>query len=1150
MSTTPSFRRKPESSRNLILKEEQNLDPGFRRDDDLRTNDGLLDRVSREQAASELEKNVIVLAGAGTGKTHLLIDRLCLLILGKGLPVERIVALTFTRKAGEEMRIRLEERLRTILDDPASFPLLEEKFSSTKPLWEERARKALDDIPKAQIGTIHSFAAHLLRLYPIQAEVDPAFREDEGEITDEMFDQEWRQWLKDELRTGAGRISLWATILKHVEVPDLKDLARALASPQVDPSNLKSNVDLEELIRAGLKEIQLLKRACYRSDDKTMFSEAFLTLENVFAQALAKEKISETLRTALEECDFSRPPKGWGETAEDKARIKKSLKDLRGTALGLARIDEELLFLALEVVRPFITAFKARMIQQGWISFDGLLVFARNLVRDHPPVREALKKQYAAFLVDEFQDTDPLQGEILFYLAGEPGESARNWSGVRLAPGRLFVVGDPKQSIYRFRGADMQAFYAFHTAMVSQGAIQAYLTTNFRSVRPLLEGVNTIFGKTMEEKHGVQPPYVALVPKASAIRDPDGNMDSGVRRNDEFCMLLVTTDGLEKGPRASQMREFEAELVADWIWNAASSNGKAPALAYRDVALLLRSSNAFQPYLEAFKKRGIPYLAEGEKFFYKTYEVTEFLNLVSTVADPRDKLSLVGILRSPVGGLTDKEIFDLNETQALDYRTQPPILQEKVSGLYRLLSELNEKSHVAPVSELIREIFSKTWILERMCQFHHGEQALANLSKILHLAQKWGEEGPLTFKTFVRRLKRYREEERDEGENPLADANYDAVKVLTIHKGKGLEFPVVILPNLCAEYRPAAFEKPLLLNDWSRKMVGLRLRRHGAINAAMLLLEKAQKEHEEAEEIRIFYVASTRAKKKMIYVLRSEAGGATSPYAGILKKSGVFPQNGQTAVQLSHITIPVQTEPYKEPDSYKKIKLKAPALAAEWKPARLAKTHLARRAEYERVLQAEATLSPTQLLRELEKGWVRLDEEQEKPSDAILLGLLCHKVMEEWDFESPPNNHAAQLENLIIRGGRLLEVMPNDPLSQSILHEARDLLQGFLKTAAYKTLTQVKIMGREVPFLHPLRLKNPDLEPLLMHGVIDLIYEQKGQLVIVDYKTNKVTKSALSHLREHYRRQGDAYKEAVRRALNRCADFDLVFLRSGDVVRV
>ncbi len=1044
------------------------------------------DQQDRDIATFKLDKNIVVLAGAGTGKTTLLIDRLTSLIIGREIPIERIVAITFTKKAGEEIRERLEERLRLIQEGLFANPTFDEAFGQNRTNWAKLATKALDDIPKAQIGTIHSFASHLLRLFPLQAGVDPKFREDEGMIAESVFNQAWGRWMNTEFAKGSANETAWLPLLERLSVDEIRQIAFQLVNPFVEFSALKRPVELAPVVSKIEREFALLKKEYPLPTRAPAFLPALEALAAVLKFLSERKSVPLDLLELLDA--LKNPPTDW-------KPVKQKLIEIRNVTVTLALVDETLFKQLLELLMPLVDSVRRKLAQTGAVSFDGLLVFARNLVRDYKDVRETLKRRFATFLVDEFQDTDPLQGEILFFLAEAENGGAQRWQNVQLQPGRLFVVGDPKQSIYRFRGADIAAFEAFESQMKEQGALSATLSVNFRSDPVILDFVNTIFPTVMHEERFLQPAYAPLAP---CNKTPTPSAVKVIR-------LAAENEKLS----AADRRAMEANVIAEWV-SEQVKNG----VRYGDMALLLRSSYAFDSYLEAFRQHGIRYLAEGEKTFYRTSEVVDFLNLLSVVADPSDRLALVGVLRSPVGGMNDREIFELTKQNKLNVRH------------FATLRELAEEARVRPVGEMIREVLRRTWTKELVSTSAHGEQAVANLLKIGQLADAWNDQAPLTLKQFVQRFEKFRSEERDEGENPLADVTYDAVKVLTIHKAKGLEFPVVILPNLSAGERRGMDRDPIK-RDWRTGLIGLRLADSGWTNAAMAVIEQQEDRREEAEEIRVFYVAATRAKSKLICFVDAQAKEPTRFAATVLA--------GQAVTGVLTEDLQKDKEPYR---AFAPQKLD---VSLKWIPSSLVNAFREREREFEILSQQRVFASPTLLLSEPEKLPFRLDDEDVALARdaAINLGHVCHKVLEEWDFGSQASSHKKALALGLLRAAKLLELDPALETNVKILEEANGILAPFFASEIYGRLSKSVIVGREVPFLYAAS----DRPFRAMRGFIDLLYEKDGQLIIADYKTNRLNERTEKSLIDHYRVQGRAYQEAVFRSLGRKAEFELIFLR-------
>jgi ATP-dependent helicase/nuclease subunit A len=1021
-----------------------------------------IDYADRRRAADDLDKNIIVVAGAGTGKTTILIERLMGLLLKRQVPIERIVALTFTKKAAEEMRDRLQAELR-------------------KQLPSEPAQRALDNMTRAAIGTIHSFASDILHLYPLQAGVDPHFQVDKGVVAEGIFEDMWTRWLGRELALTSKTGKRWQELLALVSLDDLKDLARGVASPEVELDNLKKREDLRLYARNWKQELDSLLNNNAVSERAHATGPRLKALQNVFTEAIGGRKLQEADLEAIQKL---KAPDAWPDEAAG------ALRRLIARGLALYRVSDVLIERALETVLPFVQAYRQELRRRGVMPYAGLLVHARDLLRDHPDVRASLKKRYDAFLIDEFQDTDPLQGEILLYLAEDLPGAAAHWKDSRTGEGRLFIVGDPKQSIYHFRGADMAAYEQFCDHIEQQGASRATLSVNFRSHRHILTPVNDIFPSLMVEETFVQPRYIDLVP-----HDTDTN-----RPGMEF--FVIDKSDSEEKVSAEDMRRREALVIADWI--KANVNEK---LSFKDIALLFRTSTPFEDYLNVFREKGIPYLAEGEKSFYRRPEVIELLNVLGAIADPNDPLPLLGVLRSPIGALTDKEILELKKTDGFDYRRAPRALTEKLAPLYKQLRLWLDKSATTPLSDLIQDVFEKTWLPVLAAQGRYGDQESANLVKIQRLAHDWAAAEPMTLAQFVDRFNEYRIDERDEGENPLADVQVDAVKIMTLHKAKGLEFPVVFIPNISA---PPGNNKSetLLRRDWRGGRVGLRLRSADVVSSTLVAIEDEIERREAAEEVRVFYVGMTRAKERLFLMLNAQARRG-SEFMDFLKRSGAWP--------ASRLHIPSTVYPYEKMDmSTRRFKESVVKLnSADVKSALDRFAHW--RAEKETLSAKKLFDSPSSYLKEPEKWRVVEDDAEavERREAAIELGIVSHKILEEWDFATPKKDFKKKLKKA------------------TTLVAAQELMEAFLETPAYAHLAGATIVGREIPFFYP----NGET---VMRGIIDLLYEKDGKLVVADYKTSRSSDS------EHYRQQGAAYREAVERALKRPAVFEVIFLRTGE----
>ncbi len=950
------------------------------------------DHSIREDALLS-EDSLAVTAGAGTGKTTLLIDKVLAQILVRGIEVRRILMMTFTEKAANEMRIRLEEELAGI--DVGKW----ESRGASDVLV--RAEKARNDLDRTEIGTIHSFCAHILREYPVEAGLDPRFQVDEGANFDKIFAREWDRWLEQELALDSPRAEDWRTVLRRVRLDEMEAAARELST---------FRIPLESLGREGGEAFY--REAC---------AETVGELEKWASVGPPKSKltlqlveVAGYLRTG--EGAFPEKPssaaKGWGPELEAaRAAVK------RGIHLALARkdSDEKELELVLSLLHSFARQFRDLYTREGWVSFDGLLMQVRDLLRsrEFPGIRKDLQARYDFILVDEFQDTDPLQCEIVLFLSEKEG-GALDAAEVRLKPGKLFIVGDPKQSIYSFRGADIVAYDQLKDQILSQGGKAVVLRTNFRSQAAIIDSINRIFSRMIIENGRLQPPYEEIV-----AHHPEGP-----------SVKLLLFEGSEGKLKSDESRVAEAREMAHWIRNS--------GVAFRDVAILLKALTNVPILLEELRAADIPYVVEGEKHFYALQEIVEFVNLLQSIVCPDDLVALAGVLRSAFGGLDDRQLYEIRDR--LDYRKAPPV--PGLGDVWAMLRESREKSLRMAPFEFVDDLFERTFVLENAASGFQGEQAVANLLKLRESARTYEQqEGGGSVAGFVRRIHSAVKEMEDEGESPLADETLNAVKILSIHKSKGLEFPVVLLPDLHRMTRGGG-DPPAVRFDWPKQALGLRFSElKDPVEAA---LEGLEKKRQAEEQRRLLYVAMTRAKERLI--LFGSGDYKRSSWLGLLEEAG--------ALDVLEVERKVVAG---EAPRRKKAAARDAGQVPDWKAF----------AGKWRKREAIEDLPPLTSVTAMKKE----DGPSKKRgvSRGAEIGIACHEALEQLDFKSP-------------------ELPPMET-------EAREIAGKFLESDAFRELQASEILARELPFLVPQGDQ-------VVHGFIDLVYRSGGEVFIGDYKSD------------------------------------------------
>ncbi len=1071
------------------------------------------DLPARERAAFS-EENAAVTAGAGTGKTTLLVDAVMGRLLARGVNLRRVLMLTFTEKAAAEMRTRLEMKLRALLDPVTEADRRERKRWDERAGsgLEERARTALDGLDRAEISTIHSFCAHLLREFPIEAGLVPSFQVDEGPKFEERFDRDWGRWLDAELRADSPRRAEWLSVLSKASLDDLRDVAAGLSSFHVpdwalDPDRA-TEAGRRKLLYAVAEIAGRLEALAARHPGENNLKKQLIQVA-AFLQSPAPDAWESLPKKA------STAKTGW--PADTYGAAQDLMAEALPLAADLAKHDPELLHDAFGLVASFARSFRAAFTREGWVGFDALLTKTRDLLasEDFPGVREQAKRKFDFIVIDEFQDTDPVQCEIALFLAEEAGRRAATADQVRLARGKLFIVGDPKQSIYSFRGADIVAYQRLKDRILAQGGRREVLETNFRSHSGIIGTVNALFRTIIQKRGEVQPDYEEIA--ALEGRDP-------VLPSQKVEAILVHR---KDGRLTSlQAREAEGEAIASWIAENVGrleipdrEPGSRRTLLRRDVAVLFRALTDVHLLLDRLREHGVRFVVEGEKFYYGTQEVIDFVNLLRATADPHDAVALAGLLRSPLGATDDDTLLALVRDRRLDYRTARP--PAAAAPLFALLRDLHERHGRLTVPTLIDEIFNRTEALELAGLSWHGEQAVANLLKMRRAAEAFeasGVEAP-TLRGFLRRVSRDIRELSEEGESPLADEGLDAVRIMSIHKAKGLEFPVVFLPDL--HRGTARRDDPPVRYDWPDGVLGIR--RGPLVDAGGAYLAHAWRRRAEEESRRVLYVAMTRARERLVLTGSADYRGAC--YLAQLSRAieeaggpGLDSANGHLG--SGGLDLDVHRLEWREPRRKKaKARARKRGPGSPWKS--LDRAWKEREKDRFAASAAPRFTSPT-LLQESRAERPLAEPDEEDRSRGAETGTLCHLVLERIDFHGP------DVERLVKEGARELGVAEPS--------EARKILNGFVGSDAFRTLANAEIVARELPFLLPH-------DGGVMQGVIDLVARIDGRLTVVDYKSDR------DEHPEKYAQQRNWYLKAVKEILrDKKPEFKLLYLRSGRFV--
>jgi len=840
----------------------------------------LADSDARERIRGSLDETMVVEAAAGTGKTSELVARLvAVLAEGRG-SVQTIVAVTFTEKAAGELKLRLRAELERARQ-------LAGAGSARRAYLDE----AVAHLEEARLSTIHGFCNDLLHERPVEALVDPRFVVLTEPAAEALYRRAFDRWIETQLEEpseGLRRaLRRRATLDDGDPVERLRRAGWTLADWRDFRTPWRREAwDREAGIDALVGRVHAfagMLAACATPADG-LYADTWLarriSVDVSVSEALAPRD-HDGLESGLVELarsrQFRRPRKGYdrnyrGGVTRDEimaahAELGEALEDFA------RRADADLAALLQQELLTTVDAYEALKTRAGSVDFLDLLLRTRNLVRDRADVRAEMQRRFTHIFVDEFQDTDPLQAEILLLLASADPAVAQ-WREVTPVPGKLFVVGDPKQSIYRFRRADVGIYQEVKGLLASRGAAVVELRSSFRAVPDVQRLVNAAFSPRMvEDTATLQSGYVPL----AAYRDERPGQPSVValpvpKPYGRWGLTKAAID--ESLPDA--VAAFVRWLVEESGWRVTERErpGEDLPVAARHVCLLFRrftqwGADVTQPYVEALEARNIPHMLVGGKSFHQREEVESLRTALTAIEWPDDELAVYGALRGPLFAVGDEALLEFRERVARlhPFRMPPPESDPKTGKLaphlapvadgLRLLGELHRRRNLRPVEETVAALLTATRAHAAFILRPSGERSLANVLRIAELARGWEASGGISFRGFVEQLDD--DDDSDAAEAPVVEEGSEGVRIMTVHRAKGLEFPVVILADIGANI---SAQNPSRYIDSERGLCAVRLA--GWSPWDLLDHEEEELARDRAEGVRVAYVAATRARDLLV----------------------------------------------------------------------------------------------------------------------------------------------------------------------------------------------------------------------------------------------------------------------------------------------
>ena len=834
---------------------------------------------NRELITRELDKTLIVEAAAGTGKTTELVGRIVALIAQRRAAIGQIVAVTFSEKAAGELKLRLREELERARSkagaDAAASGLLD---------------AAVHDFEEAHISTIHTFCADLLRERPVEARVDPAFAVLTDTQADQLFGEVFSAWLHEQLgrpdegvRRSLRRPVKWRFDDDNEDGPieRLRQAARGLREwRDHDAPWRRPSYDRQGSIRslmAQLKAFADLTAKPIKRDDKFSVSVAparqtsqDLERQRRMVGDMVPDGMWDGWEAALvalaENRDFANPKKGTGgafaigvtrdQVLAAHADLLQALRAFRGL------VDADLAALLHEEMRACLRRYEERKQEAGALDFLDLLIKARDLVCDNADVCREFRERFRVILVDEFQDTDPLQADLLLCLAGGADGKVR--------PGALFIVGDPKQSIYRFRRADVGAYRRIADDLGDAGATAVTLQTSFRSVPAIQHFVNAAFRDDMNgDRDALQADYVPLLPYRAAAPEQPAVVALPIAYpygKSIYGPPQVTQTALNEA-QPGAIGAFVAWMISDECsWTVPKENERKK-IKPSDVCLLFRRFMHFgrditREYVESLEARGIPHLLVGGKTFHEREEVDAVRTALTAIEWPEDELSVYATLRGPLFAIGEEELLEYHSIARAfhPYRVPKGLADhlEPVATALGALRELHAARNHRPVADTIGRLIALTRAHAGFILGRGGEQVLANVLHISDLARRYELEGGLSFRGFVDTL-HDASARADSPEAPILEEGSEGVRLMTVHKAKGLEFPVVVLADIACKL---SLEEASRYLDPQNKLCAVRIGGWSPLDLQEHNLEEARRD--EAEGVRLAYVAATRARDILV----------------------------------------------------------------------------------------------------------------------------------------------------------------------------------------------------------------------------------------------------------------------------------------------
>ncbi len=1059
------------------------------------------DESARTRIRESLDESLFVEAGAGTGKTRLLVNRIVNLIAKDKARIDEIAAITFTEDAASELKERVRGQLEGMLG------------GSLEPGQEARLRAALEGLEYAAIQTIHGFARSLLAEKPLEAGLPPLFETLDAAQAKIRSDERWDEWIRSALdrpeflelwRRATGldpKINLWNLRKTADGMRGKYHLLQGSFTecpPQGQPSGDSPLLRAADTLLAKEATWRKIVHGCNDTADKMyqrMTGDVFPFIEELRQADGSPEEVEWVLAGA--------PNFSTGRLGRQAGWPKGALATLR-EELGAAFAEIQALLtsartalvtqLSAELERMALDDVDSRR-SEAVAEFDDLLVWARDLLRDHAGVRRHFQRRYRWLLVDEFQDTDPLQIEIVKLLTCRGPDD-------RPGPGTIFIVGDPKQSIYGFRRADLRAYLRFKQWFQTMAGPEPLgLTANFRSHPKIIAWLNQVLGKVVECGNRFQADWKGL--EASLVESdwPEG---AGGHR------VLVLGGQATDDSDIETLRVEEAETVAKLALEFGAGRYliredkcKIRRSEFRDLTILRRSRTGYQILERALTAAGVPYIVQGDSAVFATQEFRDLTNCLTAINDPTDQVAVVGALRSPAFGCSDVELWKWAKDGGTFAYTEDISLTPANGSVAESLLQLRKYHRMrdtASVPELVERFVRCRQLREIAELTPRSPEKLRRIDLFIELARSFQEPGGVSPGEFVEWLTRQREEQETMIEAAPSAVDENAVRMMTVHAAKGLEFPAVVLAGLGGGSGNRT--ENVIFDSDPEAAVKLAVKAGDSMTGGFDEMRETEKLSDEAEEDRLLYVAATRARDYLfpcLYRKRNDRKSHAAVISGHLESAmGLWEQYQPQGAPPRPAEKPTPTIPAKTQEDMDK-----------WNEER-------------KVVLAAAARTSSVIATALKEPGRPDPPPKERPEEddsgiqargraATDVGRAVHAALQDIGPAGSPDCAEVCKRQADAHG-----------LTGRHHEEVTALVEATLKTGAVREAARSARYWREAHVAAPLDAGGT------LEGIIDLVFETgTGELVIADYKTDRTRGRSLEEMAAPYVAQLGAYAAAV-----------------------